>query len=301
MLLWWGATARYSLPATATGARASTGQRIEQPLPATREETASAALDGRLYVLGGFDSLGRDTRTVYIFNGSRWSGGPDLPLPLDHLSAAVLNDRLYVAGGFDNGLATDGTFRLARSGRGWERVGMLRHARGALGLVAVGHTLYALGGKDGAGVEIGPAERYDPGRRRWVDVVSLPAPRDHVAAFGYHNWACIAGGRSPNTARVDCYDPAHRRWRRLPDLPLPTSGAGAAVLHGQVLVGGGEDPAESAIIPRLARLIGNHWVLSTMLVPRHGMQFAVYDGRVWACGGGSEPGLHATTTCTSIR
>jgi hypothetical protein len=37
-----------------------------------------------------------------------------------------------------------------------------------------------------------------------------------------------------------------------------------------------------------------------MLVPRHGFQLAVFEGRAWACGGGSLAGLHPVATCTSV-
>ena len=37
-----------------------------------------------------------------------------------------------------------------------------------------------------------------------------------------------------------------------------------------------------------------------MLVPRHGVALALFDGRLWACGGGSAVGLKPVNACTSI-
>jgi non-specific serine/threonine protein kinase len=276
-------------------------QRREPPLPAPREETAAAALAGRLYVIGGFDQAGSDTDTVFVFDRRRWTAGPHLPLGLDHSSAAVAGGRLFVAGGFHAGSASGATFVLAPSGRSWVQIGRLRHARGALALIGLGDALYALGGRDSTGAEVGPVEVYRSGSGTWSDLRSLPAPRDHLAGFTYRGWACVAGGRSPNTARVDCYDPRARIWRQLPQLPVATSGAGAARLGRDVLVGGGELPGEGGtIIAQLARLHQGKWTADRMLIPRHGLQFAVYGGRIWACGGGIRPGLHAVSTCTSI-
>jgi YVTN family beta-propeller protein len=65
------------------------GQRQELSLPQPREELASATLDGTLFVIAGFDATGRDTNTVFTYNGS-WSLGPPLPEALDHPAAAVL-------------------------------------------------------------------------------------------------------------------------------------------------------------------------------------------------------------------
>jgi N-acetylneuraminic acid mutarotase len=265
------------------------------------EETAAAALDGRLYVVGGFDAAGNDLSTTFVFDGRRWSAGPRLPVALDHAAAVVLEHRLYVVGGFTNGVTSDRTFMLSPSGRSWITAARLRHARGALALASVGGSIFALGGKDSTGVELGPIEVYRPSAHRWIDAAMLPLPRDHLSGFSYRGWACVAGGRSPNTARVDCYDPARRRWHRLPDLPAATSGAGAAVLGAEVIVGGGELAAGDRKRDALsARLMNGRWIRDTMLVPRHGIEFAVIRGRIWACGGATAPGLHPTRTCTSI-
>jgi len=42
------------------------------------------------------------------------------------------------------------------------------------------------------------------------------------------------------------------------------------------------------------------WVTEPMLLPRHGFQLALLGGRFWACGGGSAPGLHPVSSCTSL-
>ncbi|MBV9279221.1 MAG: hypothetical protein JOZ41_03990, partial [Chloroflexi bacterium] len=55
------------------------------------------------------------------------------------------------------------------------------------------------------------------------------------------------------------------------------------------------------IIAQLARLRNGRWTLGAMLVPRHGLEFAPFQGRIWACGGGIAPGLHPVATCTSVR
>ena len=128
-------------------------------------------------------------------------------------------------------------------------------------------------------------------------------PRNHVAGFAYSADVCAAGGRAPNTVRVDCFNLESLTWERLPDLPRPTSGAGAATLDdGRVIVMGGEDAQESRIVDQLARLpSSSQWTATeTMLVPRHGFQLAVFEGRAWACGGGSLAGLHPVATCTSV-
>jgi hypothetical protein len=265
------------------------------------EESAAASAGGKLYVMGGFDAAGNSLRTVWTFDGKVWSAGPRLPLGLDHASAATLDDRVYIAGGHSFGHDSARFFRL--DGSTWTELPPMRHARGGHSLLAAATRLYAIGGNT-ASTNVAPVEVYDPRTARWTDLALLPAPRNHVSGFVLGSDVCAAGGRSPNTARVDCYDLGSSTWVRLPDLPRATSGAGAATLgDGSAVILGGQDAVESRMIDQFARLLGpNAWsAAGTMLVPRHGFELAMFEGRAWACGGGSAPGLHPVAICTSVR
>ena len=274
-------------------------QRAETRLPVALEEAAAASAGGNLYVIGGFDAAGNSLSTVWVFDGASWHSGPRLPLGLDHSSAASLGDRIYVAGGHSFGRDSARVFRL--DGSTWTELASMHHARGGHTLLATGGRLFAVGGNTVAG-NVGPAEVYDPGTGAWSDFSTFPSPRNHVAGFVFGNSVCAAGGRSPTKIRVDCFDLDTSAWVRLPDLPSPTSGAGAAALDdGRVVIMGGQDAQETNIVNEVELLEPNAWaVLGPMLTPRHGFELAPFEGRAWACGGGSLPGLHPVAACTSI-
>jgi non-specific serine/threonine protein kinase len=265
-------------------------------MPEPRQEVASASVDGRLYVLGGFDSGRRSTSSVFIYDGT-WRNGPELPVALDHPAAAVLDGRLYLAGGYAAGPASRRVFRL--EGDRWTELAAMRYPRGALALAAAAGLLVALGGSNGA-QNLSPVEAYDPAANAWRDIGTLPVPRNHITGFSLEGQACAAGGRFPNSPRIDCLDPRSGAWKRLPDLPTPTSGAGAGELAGTVIVAGGEDAEESRLVTELHRLSAGGWTSEPMLVARHGVSLAQHQGRLWACGGADQPGYHAVTACTSI-
>jgi len=264
------------------------------------EEAAAAAAGGRLFVMGGFNAAGASLNTVYVFDGISWTSGPRLPLPLDHPSAATLDDHVYIAGGHSNGRDSARVFRL--DGAGWTEVASMHFARGGHALIAAAGKLYAIGGNTSRG-NLAMAESFDPQANTWRIGTSMPQPRNHVAGFALDNAVCVAGGRSPTTARVDCLGLATGVWSKsFGNLPVATSGGGAAGFgNGDVIVVGGQDASETRIVDQLVFARGETWVPSQkMLVPRHGFELAIFEGRAWACGGGSAPGLHPVATCTSL-
>ena len=273
---------------------------MELSLPAPVEETGAAVAAGKLYVMGGFDAAGRSLSTVYVFDGTAWQAGPGLPLAVDHPSAASLDGSVYLSGGHNFGRASA---RLARfDGASWTELAAMRYARGGHALLAAQGRLYAIGGNN-AGGNVAPAEVYDPGTNAWSTLPSLPVPRNHVSGFVMGSNVCVAGGRAPTTARVDCFDTAQGAWHQIADLPRPTSGAGAtAFLGGGIVMMGGQNAQETAIVDQLTRYSASSgWSTGdAMMVPRHGFELAVFQDRAWACGGGTAPGLRPVATCTSV-
>jgi N-acetylneuraminic acid mutarotase len=269
-------------------------------MPVPVEETGAATTADALYVMGGFNAAGASLDTVYVFDGSAWRVGPRLPLAVDHPSAASLNGQVYLAGGHTFGRDSMRLFRL--DGDHWTELAAMHYARGGHALVAVQGKLFALGGNSARG-NVGPIEAFDPAANVWTVLSSLPVPRNHVSGFVLGNRACVAGGRSPTTARVDCVDAGDGSWSRLPDLPRATSGGGAiSFVGGAVAMMGGQDASETAMVDMLSFYTeGGAWsATDTMLTPRHGFELAVFQGRAWACGGATAPGLHPVAVCTSV-
>jgi len=93
------------------------------PQPFHRRALMAAALNGKMYVVGGITDQTKVVRTVSIYDpaANSWTAGPDLPdgVQLGFAPAAgVHNGNLYVS-------VADGTLlRLAKSGNEWEKAGM---------------------------------------------------------------------------------------------------------------------------------------------------------------------------------
>lgn len=96
--------------------------------------------------------------------------------------------------------------------------------------------------------------------------------------------------------------PAALTQQAEPAMPaaVQETGAAAGVLGGVTVVAGGEPVPETSLVPIVQELRDGTWSGVPMLVPRHGTGNAVFEGRLWLCGGGTAAGIHPTASCTSI-
>ena len=295
------ATAPSSVTSTAkTSTAPPEPQRFEVPLPAAVQEAAAATTGHHLYVIGGYDTARNSSAAVFVFNGSAWTRGPSLPIPVNHPGAAAIGTDVYLAGGFSANEATNRVFRLVGGSSHWSEVAPMRRARGALALLSSQGHLVAIGGRNGT-TQVAVPERYDPASDTWTDLAPMPNQRNHLAGYIDQTSECVAGGRTPATSSaIDCFDTRTATLRAPQALPIPTSGAAAGVVNGVTVVAGGEPAGETRIVPVIQELRSGVWTTQPMLEPRHGTAYAIYRGRLWACGGATAPGFQAVAACTSI-
>ncbi|MCH7953446.1 MAG: hypothetical protein IIC25_06110, partial [Chloroflexi bacterium] len=72
------------------------------PMPSPRSEVAVGELDGRIYVIGGFDTSGATRTMVEVYDPATdsWSEAAPLPEPRHHAAAIGYGGKLYVFGGY---------------------------------------------------------------------------------------------------------------------------------------------------------------------------------------------------------
>jgi Kelch motif len=120
------------------------------PLPTPRSEIAGAALNGKIYIIGGFDETGLSTTKVEVYDpiGNNWTTAAPLPEPLDHTASASYNGKLYVVGGgyLSRDNLSNKLFIYDPKTDTWTEGANLPAARGALIAKFIDGTLYAEGG-----------------------------------------------------------------------------------------------------------------------------------------------------------
>src|SRR5262249_35544066 len=143
----------------ARGQSTSAGWSTLAPMPTARQEIAVAVLDGKVFVIGGYDANGQSTATVEVYDprANAWMRAAPLPIATNHNAAATANARLYAFGGPGRRTLVYDPSRDA-----WTEVASMRYSHGGTPAVAViGGKIYVAGGTgpDMAGHEL---EVYDP-------------------------------------------------------------------------------------------------------------------------------------------
>jgi N-acetylneuraminic acid mutarotase len=156
--------------------------------PSPKEQAAHtmAAVDGKLYAIGGVrDSVQRRIVQVYDIASDSWSGGPTVPEPgRDHIGSAVIGDRIYILGGRHQSpgelpVNFDLVDFLDTSTGTWTRVAPMATERSGFEAERIRDRIVVAGGEEvrEGGDTIGEAELYDPATDTWTPLPPLPTPR----------------------------------------------------------------------------------------------------------------------------
>jgi N-acetylneuraminic acid mutarotase len=237
-------------------------------LPSGRNHIGTAALDGAVYVVGGFIGNGfTPARDVYRYDpgADEWSTVASLPEARGALAVVALDGRLYASGG-------SGPIESVRQ-----------------------HAVY----DPGTNVWTPLAQMPAPGRNHLAAV----ALDGYVYVVGGRS----DGGGNVNSAQLDRYDPDTNTWQPLASMPTARSGHAAAVLAGRIVVMGGEvNPANppDQVFTEVEAYdpATNTWVsLDPMADPRHGIGAVTVGDLIYVPGGATRAGFGATDAADALR
>jgi serine/threonine protein kinase len=159
-----------------------------------RAAGAAAVADGKLVVVGG-QADGRLVPTTEIFDGDKWTAGPDMPTAREHLAAVSDKRFLYAVGGRDLKASAnlDALERYDPETDKWTTLARMPDRLGGLGAARIGGTIAALGGEDESKV-FRTLLLYDIGGDRWTSGEPMPTPRHGMGVVAVGNALYALGG-----------------------------------------------------------------------------------------------------------
>ncbi|MGH2375984.1 MAG: Kelch repeat-containing protein [bacterium] len=301
-----------------------------------RQENATVALHGKVYLLGGLASavpppVTRDFETTsrverYDPATDTWTTLAPMPKALNHLNAAAVGGKIYVLGGMIPTPVTDypwfavgDSYVYDPATNAWSTIASmpLGTQRGASAVAVSGTKVYLAGGAaclQGLQGEclvptLGAFSSYDTATNTWETLPSMPDNgRDHFPGVIDDGVMYTFGGRigsiSPAYPEVFAYNLSTRVWSTVGTMPTPRSGTSGALVGHKFYVMGGEGEPNSPIFDdnEAYNLNTGAWtILDPMPNPRHGTQAVSIGHNIYLPGGGFQQNAGLTDTNQRFR
>ena len=272
------------------------------------QETAVVALDGKVYILGGFNGL-TITTAVQVFDtqACTYSAGPPLPKAVHHINAAVVDGTIIVGGALEGGnfTAIGDTWQWnPLADADWTvRASMPAGTQRGAGVAgAIDGKLFVAGGLRGGAVS--DVSVYDPALDEWTELPPMPIGRDHACGGVIDGRLYVAGGRNasiPSTSPMTFAFTPGGAWEVVSPMITGRGGTACGVIGDRLIVVGGEGnpDAASGVFPQVEAYTAssNTWEsLEPMPTPRHGMGAAASGDRLYVPGGAGVQGFGAVAT-----
>ena len=288
------------------------------PFPEPDEELYGVALNGKMYVIGGWDD-GKAGGVNYEYNPAtdKWTKKQPMPRPAHHAALVAANGKIFVMGGFvppkDSAIPVggawepiDNAWEYDPAADSWKSLAPLPGKRGAALAAEVGGKIYLIGGattadgsKDPYFTFFGPSkvlstnDVYDPATNKWESRTPMSVARNHAFGAAVNGKIYVIGGRTghafilsaTNTDVVEEYNPISNSWSA-PKERMPTARSGGAwgTDGRRIYVAGGEVTTTELVGAFRAieayDTVTNSWMtLPPMPMPRHGVAGAVIGNR----------------------
>lgn len=261
-------------------------------MPAGVAKFGVAAVAGKLYVAGGYDT--RRTLMVYDIASNTWANGPALPQGSDNLVALAGGNKVYAIGG-EAGTAVQ-VFDPATNL--WAAGPALPSLRFASAAAVLDNRLHLVGGWNGsnsASASLASQSVFDLAAQTWSAGLPLAMARNAAAAAVADGRLYVVGGRTPGIraadqqglASVEVYSASSGAWASAAPLPAARASLAAVALAGRVYALGGETSggAVSDAVTRYDPASQAWTALPAMPYRSHGLGAVVVAGAIYVMGG----------------
>ena len=287
-------------------------------LPTWRIGAAAAAVDGQIYLIGGFDpreNLGGGAPAisrvdVYDTRTNTWHTVSDMPIPRIAARAAVFSNEIYVFGGYNRTAVRGEPWKTVvemydTQTDTWTRLRDMSTLLRNFGTAVVDEKIYIIGGtvldrRFDHQVPTNRVEVYDPLTDKWEKRADMPTEREQVGTGVVDGKIYVIGGYDRLAAggfgdaakqfltQIEEYNPKIDRWRKLRNMPVFKFSFATVVVNNEIYTIGG-----ASLDHRIGRIdtvevynpTVNRWrILQPITIPKT-TTAAVANGTIYLFGG----------------
>jgi len=275
------------------------------PMPTATSLHSANVVDGKIYVMGGTDTIYRVTSdyfsTVWMYDPSTdtWTQKADMSQGRGRFDSSVVDGKIYAIGGSprgDSDLATVEMYDPATDT--WTRKADMPRARCFLSASVVDSKIYVIGGKTYPSENmVSTVEEYNPATDTWTRKANMPVARGEHSASVVDDKIYVIGGVTgtfgPVVSTAEVYDPATDTWTRKADMPTARFFISTSVVNGRIYItGGGNSWGPSLSTVELYDPATDTWTSKAdMPLGRAAHSSSVVEGKIYVIGGtlGIEP------------
>jgi N-acetylneuraminic acid mutarotase len=265
------------------------------PMPTARYDLAAAAANGKIYAIGGTESVSFipnffNNAEVYDPSSNTWSTASPMPTARAQLAAAAANGKIYAIGGFNRDADLFSTVEVYDpSSNTWSTVAPMPTPRDFLAAAAVNGKIYAIGGGSDISLYLNTVEVYDPSSNTWSTAAPMTTARLQLAAVAANGKIYAIGGFNGASVlnTVEVYDPSINTWSTAAPLPTPRRLLAAVAANGKIYAIGGQNNTPVTVnTVEVYDPSSNTWSAAAPL-PTETLSLAAADanGLVYAIGG----------------
>jgi len=213
-----------------------------------RSRPAAAAVNGKIYLIGGETSGGMaNTVDEYDPKFNTWTTQTGLmPTPASNICAAVIGTDIYVPGGWTGTVYLNTLQVYHTTSDTWSTITTdpLPVGLSGAGCAALNGKLYVFGGSNSGGYQ-SAAYVYNPAAAagaRWTTLSPMAHARAYFAGVAANGKVYAIGGRDSVTANfnyVEAYNPADGAWHTVTHMQEPRAGVGAYAVGNIIYACGG--------------------------------------------------------------
>ncbi|MBI4854169.1 MAG: hypothetical protein HY819_20420 [Acidobacteria bacterium] len=217
------------------------------PLPEPLHHTTAVSLAGRVYVIGGYNTLSfNPVASAYRYDpqANQWTKIANLPTRRGALATVVIGNLIYSVGGEDTSATGDLASYDPTTNR-WTNLATMPTPREHITAGVINGKIYVAGGRNPSSFTLNILEEYDPIANSWQTRAPMPTGRSGIAGEVVNGRFYVFGGEgnvrsgTGTFAENESYDPITNTWRSEVPMPTPRHGIGAAVIENKIYIPSG--------------------------------------------------------------